>query len=252
MERQGYLKKNGDNRHCIVKKGEFCWAEKQFGKIKNGVSLKTGAYRLVRHSPTEIQLQPQPGRKDKAYTLVSTDAEDSAAWEVALKSWMISSTAADQLIAERGPAQRDASKMSGWLLKKGQRRWFFIEQNVLYWADKEVEVSSGTDFRKKVNGSMDISGDCTLTLLDDTSFEITSFAGANYALTASLPSEAKAWIHAIAQVLALHGMESVDALSSTELEHRGYLTKKGKTRFLLLKKNHVFWYAHLRACLCVC
>ena len=80
--------------------------------MKNTISLK--AYRLVRNSPIELQLQPQPGKRDvKPYTLVSSDPKDSADWELAIKSWLVSSTTADQLIAEHGPVQRDPSKLSG-------------------------------------------------------------------------------------------------------------------------------------------
>ena len=96
----------------------------QFGKAKNSIVVKQ--YTLARRSPLELELHAV-ARGAKSYTLVTSDKEDADAWEVAIKSWLVSGLAANELIANNAPVVRDASKMSGWLLKKGQRRWFFIE-----------------------------------------------------------------------------------------------------------------------------
>ena len=44
------------------------------------------------------------------------------------------------------------------------------------------------DFKKKISGSLELRGDATVTQLDDNTFEVTSFAGANYTLTTTLKS----------------------------------------------------------------
>jgi hypothetical protein len=76
------------------------------------------------------------------------------------------------------------------LQKKGLRRFFFIDANVLYWAEKEIDAST-PDFKKKISGSLELCGDATVTMLDDNTFEVTSFAGANYTLTTTLKSGMK-------------------------------------------------------------
>lgn len=198
------------------------------------------------------------------------DKFEADSWLAALRSWIepssevvfvevaslnssatsstSSATDATAAIALRSPAaaavvnaaNADATKMHGWLLKKGKRRYFFIQGGVLYWTTKEV-VPAQCDYRKLASGSLELR-DCTVTRLDEKTIEVTSYAGANYTLHAALPSEAEQWCLALLRTLQMFGQTRHEALGDPWLEHRGYLLKKGQRRFLLLKRTHLFWF----------
>jgi hypothetical protein len=216
--------------------------------------------------------------KAKPYTLVCADKFEADSWLAALRSWiepssevvtiqvaslsntpvlssaassssssLLTSSGDEAPLALRSPAaaavataNADASKMHGWLLKKGKRRYFFIEGGVLYWATKELHPAQ-CDYRKLANGSLELR-DCTVTRLDEKTIEVTSYAGANYTLHAALPSEAEQWCLALLRTLQMFGQSRHEALGDPWLEHRGYLLKKGQRRFLLLKRMHLFWF----------
>lgn len=83
------------------------------------------------------------------------------------------------------------------MLKKGKKRWFLLQQGVLYWFAKEQPPSS--DFRKATKGSIQLdsytattSGSNDIILANPTT---------NYVLTCTSLKERNEWISSIRKQL---------------------------------------------------
>ena len=102
----------------------------------------------------------------------------------------------------------------GWLMKKGNRRFFVLDRGVLYWLPRECTTSSSSsvNLRAEATGSLELQ-DCTVTRLDNTAFELTTRSGTSYVLRGALRSDIDAWMDSIRAALAAVGVAGVDAES---------------------------------------
>mmetsp|Transcript_9981 Transcript_9981/g.13709 ORF Transcript_9981/g.13709 Transcript_9981/m.13709 type:complete len:1266 (+) Transcript_9981:125-3922(+) len=128
----------------------------------------------------------------------------------------------------------------GWLTKKGKKRWFLLYDGVLYWFNKE-QIPLPPDFKKKANGSLQLGP--SIKVVADKSekkklygFTIMGSEKGQYTVYAKDEFDATDWIQSMQAVI--DKTQSKDEV----FEKQGYLTKKGKRRFFVLKTDHLVWF----------
>lgn len=85
----------------------------------------------------------------------------------------------------------------GWLKKKGQKRWFLLLDDWLYWFPKEVPVTATTNqwlFLDHANGSVYLVRCNVLPGDKPKEFVIVNPSGKNYLLQAASEEERDQWI----------------------------------------------------------
>jgi hypothetical protein len=134
---------------------------------------------------------------------------------------------------------------SGVLSKKGQRRLFVLQDNVLEWFD--VQAVSNPDSLAK--GRLDLSG-CKLTAgINDKSFMLQAADGtAAFELRADTANEARAWVHVLQKVFDANNSARDEAAESMALgvgvdapARKGMLSVRGKQRYCVLLRAYLMW-----------
>ncbi|KAL6073753.1 hypothetical protein QOT17_004751 [Balamuthia mandrillaris] len=171
---------------------------------------------------------------------------------------------------------------SGWLQKKGKRRWFVIHNNILYWFAKEQKAVTSTFHHTGMKGCLELRG-CQVTAVEkpSSSFQLSSTATNNsYTLTAANAALVSEWMTALQAAIAdantakppsgavtSSGSFSASALTSSSSSlpavgeqsapsfspsagdasviqgKRGTLQKKGANRIFVLNDDSLVYFA---------
>mmetsp|Transcript_26034 Transcript_26034/g.36626 ORF Transcript_26034/g.36626 Transcript_26034/m.36626 type:complete len:848 (+) Transcript_26034:100-2643(+) len=245
VDKEGWLIKNNQKRHFVLSNEILTWFTHPLGQYKGSLALKDYVV-FVRDSEKnkgqkELVLDPLKDKTLKQYRLSSenNNANDLNEWSKALEKVIkYRSLKTDQV---------DPIKQ-GWLEKKGQKRWFTLKNGVLYWFNKEQYINA--DLAKAANGSLEV---VDLTVMEGPDqkgkFNFTIYNNRDtYVLSAKTKQEAQDWTSAIKGAIKFK-KESLEEnkrrlMESMELipEKRGFLTKKGKKRFFVLKDCVLRWY----------
>ena len=126
----------------------------------------------------------------------------------------------------------------GWLLKKGKRRFFVLNNDVLMWF---VTDDSGNSVAN-MKGSMSLSG-CSITS-ENFNFSIKTKRGQVYQLTATSQNEVNEWVEMITAASKDINDDEKSSIAGTlvPLKKSGWVVKKGKRRFLLLRTGDLLYF----------
>jgi hypothetical protein len=133
-------------------------------------------------------------------------------------------------------SSRTAQQKTGWLVKKGKKRWFLLRGNVLYWFSKEVDPMA--DIGKGVNNYLQLAG-CAVEATDSPRFSVRIAPPPGpkskpYVLTAQDEATRARWMRSLVIAAAVRDESSVVT--------SGYMLKKGKRRFFVIEDDQLKWY----------
>jgi hypothetical protein len=133
-------------------------------------------------------------------------------------------------------SNRSAQQKTGWLVKKGKKRWFLLRGNVLYWFSKEVDPMA--DIGKGVNNYLQLAG-CTVEATDSPRFSVRIAPPPGpkskpYVLTAQDEATRARWMRSLVIAAAVRDESAVVT--------SGYMLKKGKRRFFVIEDDQLKWY----------
>lgn len=138
--------------------------------------------------------------------------------------------------------QNDHVKLekSGWLMKKGQRRFFTLKESIIAWYL--------TDKLDSVKGHLDLTR-CTVDFTQDNmlSFMIYNPGGENYKLTASTEQECGEWVAILKLAASGKGTAASATLDSTKEDRVGWMTKKNQKRWVR-SKSHSPTFSEIQGC----
>eukprot|EP01119_Soliformovum_irregulare_P015850 TRINITY_DN4526_c0_g1_i6.p1 TRINITY_DN4526_c0_g1~~TRINITY_DN4526_c0_g1_i6.p1 ORF type:complete len:770 (+),score=234.79 TRINITY_DN4526_c0_g1_i6:73-2382(+) len=245
VEKEGWLIKKNERRYFVLIEDTLTWLTHPLGKVKGNIELKNYTVEVVKTGPeAEIVLEPLVKNVSllKTYSLSSKNPDDLESWAKAL----------EKIIKYRSlKAPTISSIRQGWLEKKGKKRWFLLKGDTLYWFTKQQ--FSGSDFQKEINGLLELYR-CTVSEGPEGKLPKHSshfnFTIANdhdvYVLTARSQLEQKEWVASIKEGIGkaekAFSQRREELSMEEQIEKVGYLTKKGKKRFFVLRDCTLYWY----------
>lgn len=132
--KRGWAVKKGKKRYLILRPGELVYFDKEVTGDSPAEKPK-GVIRLASASTNEVSstcfLVRSEGMTQGWVFELSTASEASA--------WL---TAIAQAIMDARVQLESGLSMSGWMVKKGKRRWFALKKGVLYWYNEVQPVES--------------------------------------------------------------------------------------------------------------
>eukprot|EP01087_Luapelamoeba_hula_P014352 TRINITY_DN4191_c0_g1_i1.p1 TRINITY_DN4191_c0_g1~~TRINITY_DN4191_c0_g1_i1.p1 ORF type:complete len:686 (+),score=134.37 TRINITY_DN4191_c0_g1_i1:1454-3511(+) len=151
-----------------------------------------------------------------------------------------------------------SSEKSGWLQKKGKKRWFVLSKGELHWYN-QAKQQGGTS-----NGSLAVA-DCEVTCLGELqggyALSIIQKGGSEYILSASSLTEMEDWVLTLMRAgskgdsASLPGAGTpLNASANSEFStsrstyaaiqstKSGWLEKKGRKRWFVLRKGEISWF----------
>jgi hypothetical protein len=172
------------------------------------------------------------------------------------------STTIDTKSATKGAGDlAPAAEKSGWLEKKGKRRWFVLKDGNLSWYNQPKHHQTGSN----PNGSLKTS-ECCVDQIGELNglYAFAIYSKKNkeqeYILMASSGTEMEDWVVALllsgsvtdkekSSMLETHPEEETKSSSVGALpEHdkNGWLEKKGRKRWFILRNGRLSWYKQLQ------
>eukprot|EP01125_Pyxidicula_operculata_P001355 TRINITY_DN11255_c0_g1_i1.p1 TRINITY_DN11255_c0_g1~~TRINITY_DN11255_c0_g1_i1.p1 ORF type:complete len:883 (-),score=257.20 TRINITY_DN11255_c0_g1_i1:510-3158(-) len=244
---EGWLQKKNAKRYFILRENVLYWFTYHLQDLSGDLASKAkGSLNLEN---CEIKLPSEPNKKFcleiigpvENYLLKARDDADASNWLVAL-------TKAVEGAQKRTEGMGKYLK-TGWMEKKGQRRWFVLKEDTLSWyLNEQVAKPKGTlDLKQCRIGpavlAPDLKGTFTITApyKDNAQYKLVCVNGIE---------DAKAWVESI---LSMQGefqkkqaekdIEIASSVSSSQdIQKEGWLEKKGKRRFFKLFNFLLTWY----------
>ncbi|ELR13955.1 PH domain containing protein [Acanthamoeba castellanii str. Neff] len=148
------------------------------------------------------------------------------------------------------------AEKSGWLEKKGKRRWFVLTAGEFAWYDQPRQHQKG----EKPNGSI-LAKDASVAQIGEIGngyfvFAIYSATAreSEYLLQASSLTEMEDWVVALVLAGANPGKDRATSVCEEgspysarpdilpENDKNGWMEKKGRKRWFVLRNSHLYWY----------
>ncbi|PRP82991.1 rho GTPase-activating protein 25 [Planoprotostelium fungivorum] len=238
--KQGWLTKKGQQRWFFIKNNTLYWFIKEqfvnsdFEKEAKG-SLDLSLCSLVDTPNAALTINIR-STSQGLYTLSTKIKEDYDDW-VTILGRVIRKSAT--MTVERLDIPVEGEKR-GYLVKKGKKRWFIVRNGALSWQD--------TEWSEKINGKLLLNG-CTVTISTardrPNSFVVSSSDGTIYEMSAKSPQEVQEWVSSVNRGI-ISEVERKATISEPKgfvstYERKGWLMKKGKKRYFLLRKGVLMW-----------
>jgi len=257
MEKEGWLNKSSHGKwqkryFLLTPERTLVWLTHPLGKMKGSLDLKDYLVEILKNNE-EKTLILKPNSNDKKEYKLQSCTKDNAE----LQSW---ATALETAIKYRFLKQEKGNKFSGWLEKKGKKRWFLLQDDGLYWFSKEQLIHS--DIKKNMNGKLELLNlqisEAPESKNSSLSFSLSNNQGDQYILTAKTENEKKLWITNLQKAVEKSNLEpktfsgleksknqledSGRNIKVNSLEKSGWLWKKGKKRYFILKNDVLVWF----------
>mmetsp|Transcript_25898 Transcript_25898/g.36435 ORF Transcript_25898/g.36435 Transcript_25898/m.36435 type:complete len:859 (-) Transcript_25898:56-2632(-) len=234
-EKRGWLVKKGKPRFFILNKGVLVWMLNEPAENADYSKLIKG--HLTTHgSSVERELGNQcifhiKTLLRETYTLTAKSPQDAAEWVEALEQHIYSNPA-DELPPPTVDKTLKPLK-KGYLLKKGQKRYFRVivndKSNMLVWFEAENSDKQKGSI-SLINCAVNQTGDpCSLMIIPST--------GKPYILTAKDSDECSQWIAGIQQGIQTSNSAVEDTFAKT-----GWLEKNSQRRWFALDGRTLMWF----------
>eukprot|EP01114_Cavostelium_apophysatum_P012400 TRINITY_DN2764_c0_g1_i1.p1 TRINITY_DN2764_c0_g1~~TRINITY_DN2764_c0_g1_i1.p1 ORF type:complete len:1055 (+),score=300.76 TRINITY_DN2764_c0_g1_i1:165-3329(+) len=175
-----------------------------------------------------------------SYFLRARSVQEMQRWVNALREGIAQATLKQTSLTASVGSTSKVAKKSGWLMKKGQPRWFLVVNDILVWFDKEQANELSRNAKGSLSlSSCSISGGKELTG-EKFSIVVSSEHGKTLILTAKSMDETEEWITFLKDSVARANTNA--QLNSENFGRAGWVTKKFKRRWLVLKNDFLMWY----------
>eukprot|EP01130_Rhizamoeba_saxonica_P000301 TRINITY_DN1027_c0_g1_i1.p1 TRINITY_DN1027_c0_g1~~TRINITY_DN1027_c0_g1_i1.p1 ORF type:complete len:1018 (+),score=268.61 TRINITY_DN1027_c0_g1_i1:27-3080(+) len=236
MAEGGWLNKKGKNRWFFVKGNIIYWFTGEQDPSANLASACRGSLNLDNCSvlihPTK-KLCFQIDAPTTTYVMKAKNDADVQMWFSFLSETIKNS---QKRLEKMGKLSK-----SGWLEKKGLRRYFVLKGYRFYWYTSE---NSGTE-----KGSLDLTYSTCGPVVDDSYFVLgAAYIGKEYKIVCpNGVHEARAWVKALTNAIelgkkAMNKRTAMLDVSDGDIKHEGWLDKKGKKRYFTLENELLSWY----------
>ncbi|KAH3763554.1 phosphatidylinositol-4,5-diphosphate 3-kinase [Pelomyxa schiedti] len=129
--------------------------------------------------------------------------------------------------------------MQGWLTKKGQKRFFIVIDDILFWFLSEEACVDQANALKKARNLLPLVSGTAVGRVGKTGLMIRGAGGKLYKLTAETEQEALAWISFIKEVIV---KQRAKIKVDSHAEKRGYLSHRRTTFFFVLAQGSLSWF----------
>eukprot|EP01128_Nolandella_sp_AFSM9_P004941 TRINITY_DN232_c0_g1_i3.p1 TRINITY_DN232_c0_g1~~TRINITY_DN232_c0_g1_i3.p1 ORF type:complete len:961 (+),score=223.95 TRINITY_DN232_c0_g1_i3:2-2884(+) len=126
----------------------------------------------------------------------------------------------------------------GWMVKKGQKRYFVLRDLVLYWFTSEQNHRA--DFKSSARGSTALT-DCVCSVVSDRprTFQLQTPSGDLYVLKCYSDNDLETWVKVLKGAVQ---RSDVKKTNRGRLYKAEYLVKKGLRRYFVLEDGFFSWY----------
>jgi hypothetical protein len=231
-----------ERRYVVLEDSEVLWFDKPMGKLKGSVDL----------AQCHVSLDHVvDGAGTKGHVDIAVMAKSSSVGSATVgtrvlllrvagvdegKAWLAKMQTAS--VAEAGNV---VWLRSGWLTKKGKKRFFVVAGGELQWFAKELPpTSSQTQMETERNGALEIGRHCSVSLYDAKKhgFVVTSTnPDAQYILFAATAYEMSEWIDALKEQIAAD-----DSSDARPHERKAWLHVRGNRRYFAINQDERGWY----------
>ena len=227
IQKTGWLLKKGKSRFFVLKNEVMMYFEKDDqsdSNMKGSLNL-IGCVVTQEHYSFSIKT-----KRGVIYKLTAKSQKEVCEWIDTIRE------------AAKGKGEEEMSsiagtlvplKKSGWVEKKGQKRFLLLRTSDLLYFEKE---QSEEVFTEKPKGVILLAG-CTVNQVGVDSFLVRSADDKSLVFICSSANDAKEWL----DCLSVFIVRANDQLASG-LEKSGHLSKKGQQRWFALKKGVLLWY----------
>lgn len=198
----GYLMKKGKRRFFILERdsptrSRLSWySNEKNSTVLGGISLEGCLIELVRDKCSLVIAMPN----GKRYELIAKSQQEACDWHAHLVEG--ASKESQQPQGDVNVRKDSKAAKQGWLLKKGQRRYFVFTDDTLMWFVNEPDNSG--DWMKHIKGSLTLGPGCHVgTTHNAFAFYVETARGYTYQLTAASAREAAEWIEVLRSRLAI-------------------------------------------------
>jgi len=180
----------------------------------------------------------------KPHFLTARSIQEMNRWSTALREAVARATLALSTSKQKEASGMRLKQKSGWLVKLGKPRWFLVINDILMWFEKE----QSSDLSRHAKGNLSLSG-CSVSsgkalTGEENVIILASEQGRTYHLTAQSKEEAEEWVAFLHDcILRANDTKMAINLNSHDDKFRcGWVTKRGKKRWLVLKNNFLMWF----------
>lgn len=154
----------------------------------------------------------------KRYELTAKSQQEATEWFTRISEAISQCNLKDDFQQLQLGKDSKATKQ-GWLMKKGQRRYFIFTDDTLMWFVDEPD-SRGDSWMKHIKGSLTFGPGCQVGIHTPFCFYIETARGYSYQLTAAAAREADEWVEVLRSRLTHHmvPIRPIEAVKETKPE----------------------------------